>query len=65
MVWNSLVVTFIPLFLFTPTFRVILLIEKEHHIHKNEENCVFTWKPCDVDNCGNEGNRDRAIKLQA
>lgn len=63
MICNSLVVTFMDFCLLL--LRVILSVEREPHIHKKEENCVFIRRSFDVDNCGNEGDRDRAIKLQA
>lgn len=61
MIWNSSLVSFMIFCLLLP--RVILSVEREPHIHKKEENCVFIRRLCDIDNCGNEG--DRAIKLQA
>lgn len=63
MICNSLVVTFMDFCLLLLGF--ILSVEREPHIHKKEENCVFIRRPCDVNNCGNEGDRDRAIMLQA
>lgn len=61
MVWNSLIVTFTAFC--SLLLRVILSVEREPHIYKKEENCVFIRRPCDVETVGMKAIR--AIKLQA